>query len=801
VTDSIDNLFNRLTIEEKAQLCTGKDFWRLHGIERLGLPSIMVTDGPHGVRKQIGESDHVGMLSSTPATCFPTASGLAASWNVDLIERVGVALAHECLAQQVSVLLGPGANIKRHALGGRNFEYFSEDPYLTGAMASAWICGLQSQNVGASLKHYALNNQERGRMVTDVVTDERTLREIYLPGWEACMGGDQPWTVMCAYNKFRGTYLAENEYLLKKVLRDEWGFRGVVITDWGANHKRVDGVKNGQSLEMPSTGGANAKKILAALSSGSMSEAELDESVRPVVELIAKSAQALDPHAQVDLDANHNLARQAAEEACVLLKNENEILPLSQTHGVLVVGSLAQRTRYQGTGSSQINPTQLEQPLDEIRAIAGDSTVFAEGYRLSGKEDPDLRSEAVALAADAERIVVVIGLTPEYESEGFDRTHMRLPSNQLQLVEALEPYHDRTVIVLQNGAPVELPFKDSVAAILEAYLGGQAGASALARHLFGLTNPSGKLAETLAEKCEDLPSNTWFPGEYRQAQYREGIWVGYRYFDTTNKAVAFPFGHGLSYTRFELSDLDVQVKADRVEFSLTVKNVGALAGAETIQVYVGQQNASVPRPAREMKGFHKVFLQPGESQTVRLELGARAFAFWCVEEHKWVVEKDQFRIDVGVSIADIRLSELVELPEGRPIGNRDEALTPYFSPSELEFSDDVFERLLGHPIPKPLTVKPFQMNSTLLELRSNWLGRLLHWLMLRQIEKLLVGDDVDDVDESRTAMMLAVVNESPVRSLVMLSQGRVKEAAVQRLIHAMNNNWWRALTGGPTRSE
>ncbi len=633
MTDSIDNLFASLTIAEKAQLSGGRDFWHLHGVERLNLPSIMVTDGPHGLRKQSGDADHVGVLESVPATCFPTASGLAATWNPPLIEAMGQALAQECLAEQVSVLLGPGANIKRHPLGGRNFEYFSEDPLLTGIMAAAWIRGLQKHNVGASLKHYALNNHERGRMVVDVVTDERTLRELYLPGWEVPVKETQPWTVMCAYNKFRGTYLSEHEYLLKTILREEWGFNGVVVTDWGANHQRVDGIKHGQSLEMPSSGEINVAKILAAIANGTLSEEALDESVRPVVELIAKSANAMDQDAQVDLESHHKLARSVAEEACVLLKNDGAALPLAAEQNILILGALAEETRYQGSGSSQIVPTQLEQPLDEIRAIAGEETPFAPGYAMSGEPDADLVAQALELAATAERIVVIVGLTPEYESEGFDRTHMRLPPAQLELLKALAPHHERTIVVLQNGAPVELPYQDSVAAILEAYLGGQAGASAMARILFGKVNPSGKLAETLPIACSDVPSDRWFNGELRQCQYREGIWVGYRYFDTAGVPVAFPFGHGLSYTEFELSNLRLASNwqpgqsTGTVEVKLTLTNIGARAGAETVQVYVGQANASVPRPTRELKAYKKVYLEPSDSKELHLQLDHRAFAF------------------------------------------------------------------------------------------------------------------------------------------------------------------------------
>lgn len=803
VTDAIDNLFASLTTQEKAQLSGGKGFWHLHGVERLNLPSIMVTDGPHGLRKQSGNSDHAGVLESVPATCFPTASALAATWSTSLIEEVGGALAKECLAQQVSVLLGPGANIKRHPLGGRNFEYFSEDPHVTGKMASAWIRGLQRHNVGASLKHYALNNHERGRMVVDVVTDERTLREIYLPGWETPVKEAQPWTIMCAYNKFRGTYLSENEYLLKTVLRQEWGFKGVVVTDWMANHKRVDGVRNGQSLEMPGSGDANAQKIIASVTDGTLTEEALDESVRPVVELIVKAADALDPSAQVDLDSNHTLARRVAEEACVLLKNEGGLLPLSADQEVAVIGALAAQTRYQGSGSSQINPSQLEQPLNEIRALAGAATKFAAGYLLSGKSEPTLLAEASTLAAKAQRIIVVVGLTPDYESEAFDRPHMQLPPNQLELLDALLPYHDRLVVVLQNGAPVELPFKDTASAILEAYLGGQAGASAMARILFGLANPSGKLAETMPIHCADVPSDQWFNQELRQAQYREGIWVGYRYFDSAKIPVAFPFGHGLSYTEFDVTELRIEslwqdgAEEGHVDISVNVTNTGSCEGAQTIQVYVGQINASVPRPVRELKAFSKVRLQPNETSEVTMRLDRRSFAFWCVQANAWVVESDEFQIDVGVSIADIRQRATIALNTGRPLATRSPGLATYFTPDKLAFDEPAFRCLLGHSIPNPICVRPYQWNSTLAEVRGNWLGGLVHKLVARQTSKMLG----EHVDEHTQLMIDAILMEMPLRSLATMSRGKVSESLLRRLIHAMNGSWLKCMRSDPVRSE
>lgn len=800
---SIDNMLKSLTAEEKATLSTGKDFWTLHGVPRLNLPSIMLTDGPHGLRKQSGASDHIGINESVPATCFPSAVGLAASWNQQLLVQVGDALAKECLAEQVSVLLGPGVNIKRHPMGGRNFEYFSEDPYLTGTLSTAWVNGVQNLGIGASLKHFALNNHEEGRMVLDVVADERTVREIYLPGFEMCVKQAKPWTVMCAYNKFRGQYLSENEYLLKAVLRDEWGFNGVVVTDWGANHSRVDGIINGQSLEMPGGTDVSSKKILSSLERGELSMEQLDESVGPVVELMAKSADALDSRAVCNFDVHHELARTAAEESCVLLKNGQNVLPLNQNSRVLVVGALATETRYQGSGSSQIIPTRLEQPLDEIKKLAAAPVSYTEGYLISGEENSELCAEAITLASDVEKIIVVVGLTAAYESEGFDRSHMGLPANQISLIESLAEFHDRLVVVLQNGSPVEMPFRDSVAAIVEAYLGGQAGASALARILYGQANPSGKLAETFPVQLEDVPSNPWFPGEYRQSQYREGLYVGYRYFETAHKPVLFHFGHGLSYTSFEYADLEVSCADEafspnsEVTLAFTVTNTGDVSGAEISQIYLGQKNSSVPRPSKELKAYEKRHLEPNESSRIIIKLDFRAFAFWDKEMNDWVVESDDFEIMVGASVADIRLSKTLTLRTERAIAEPNSALAAYYEPNQLNFDDAAFTALLGHDIPEPISVKPFQMNSTLSEISSNWLGARLHRSALNQAEKMLG----ETAGESERAMTKAMLSGMPLRGLIMLSGGKMSEALVSRLIHAMNNRWLKVLLGGPVRSE
>jgi len=570
------SLLPQLTLDEKAAFCSGADFWHLPGIARLGLPSILLTDGPHGVRKQEGRGDHVGLGESEPSTCFPTASALASSWNPELIERVGEALGREARVLGVSVLLGPGINIKRNPLGGRSFEYFSEDPHLTAEMAIAWVVGLQRCGVGASLKHYAVNNHEYGRMVVDAIVDERTLREIYLAAFEATVKRARPWTVMASYNKLNGTYVSECPVMLTTILREQWGFEGLVVSDWGAVHDRIEGLRAGMDLEMPSSGELHTRRILQAVAEGALALEDLDRAVTRVLALIlaARSASPASsasssapspssssppsaPTSGFDIDAHHALAREAAEEACVLLKNEGGLLPLEGCRSLAVLGALAVEPRYQGSGSSLIRPTRLERPLDELieRAGEGCAVRFAEGYPISGEATPERIREAVALASECEAVVLIAGLTPESESEGFDRSDLRLPACQLELIAALAPIHSRLVVVLQNGAPVELPFAGEVAALLEAYLGGQAGGSALARVLFGDVSPSGRLAETFPIALEDGPSQPWFPGALRQSQYREGVWVGYRYFDTAGVPVAFPFGHGLSYTRFEYTEL------------------------------------------------------------------------------------------------------------------------------------------------------------------------------------------------------------------------------------------------------
>ncbi len=560
----IKNLITQMTVEEKASLCSGKDFWFLKGIERLGIPEMMVTDGPHGLRKQAGRSDQLGLRDTVPAVCFPTASALAATWDRDLIYQVGVALGEECRQEEVAVILGPGANIKRSPLCGRNFEYFSEDPYLSGQMAKSHINGVQSQGIGTSLKHFVVNNQESRRMTIDAVVDERALREIYLAGYETAVKEAQPWTVMCAYNRVNGTYCSENAFLMTDVLKREWGHEGLVVTDWGAMNGRVDGLRAGVELEMPGMPNGNDAKIVAAVQSGELDEAVLDRAVERILTMIFKAEETLSEVFAYDKEAHHALARKVAGKGAVLLKNDNAALPVMEGAKIALVGRFAKAPRYQGGGSSLMEPTQLDTLYDEMLKLVGADTLhYAPGYDEKGDlPDEDLIREAIEISKDADVVVVCAGLPDLYETEGLDRKHMHMPPGHDVLIQKLAEAHARVVVVLSNGSPVEMPWVNDVQAILEGYLGGQAGAGGIADILLGRVNPGGKLAETFPLRLEDNPSYRNFPGGPATVEYRESIYVGYRYYDAVQQEVLFPFGHGLSYTSFAYSDLAVQPGAE-----------------------------------------------------------------------------------------------------------------------------------------------------------------------------------------------------------------------------------------------
>jgi beta-glucosidase len=663
---NIKELIKEMTLEEKAGLCSGKDFWNTKAIERLGIPSIMMTDGPHGLRKQIGDTDHLGINKSVPSTCFPSAAGLACSWDKEMVAKVGVAIGEECQSENVAIVLGPGANIKRSPLCGRNFEYFSEDPYLSSHLSANFIKGVQSQGVGTSLKHFAVNNQEYKRMSIDAVVDERTLREIYLASFEEAVKDAQPWTVMAAYNKVNGDYCSENEKLLTDILKDEWGFEGLVVSDWGAVNERDLGLTAGLELEMPSSGGMGDNKIIEAVRLGRLSEDVLDKAVERILHVVFKAVDNKQENAVYSKEDHHDLARKAARESMVLLKNEGNILPIKEVESIAVIGAFAKSPRYQGGGSSHINPTKVDNIYEEMAQVAGNQTTltYSQGYDLESDDvNKSLIEEAVEAAKQARVAVIFAGLPERYESEGFDRKHLNIPENHRELIEAVAEVQSNVIVVLNNGAPIVMPWLDKVKAVLEGYLGGQALGGAIADLLFGLASPSGKLAETFPKKLVHNPSYLNFPGDGETVEYREGVFVGYRHYDTKDVEPLFPFGFGLSYTSFEYSNLHVTKKQikdnETITVSVQVKNTGDMAGKEIVQLYVRDVESNIPRPLKELNGFEKVSLMPGEEKVVSFLLGKRAFAYYNVKLKDWHVETGAFEILVGKSSRDILLKETV----------------------------------------------------------------------------------------------------------------------------------------------
>ena len=687
MTLDIDHLLTELTLEEKASLTSGSGFWYTMPVERLGIPKIMVSDGPHGLRAQPGEGDHVGLGGSVPATCFPTASAIASAWNPDLLRRIGQALAVEARACNLSVILGPGINMKRSPLCGRNFEYFSEDPFLAGELAVGQVAGIQAGGVGTSVKHYAANNQETDRLRVDAQVDERTLREIYLPAFERVVQAEQPWTIMCSYNKVNGESASENHWLLTTVLREEFGFQGLVVSDWGAVYHRVPALLAGLDLEMPPAVGRSPQQIVAAVHAGEVPTEVLDARVRTVLELVAKGMPVLDLDESFDVDAHHALAREAAAESVVLLKND-ALLPLPAGASVAVIGEFARTPRFQGAGSSQVTPTRVDVLLDELRAIHGE-VPFAAGYGIDdSSQDDALLAEAEQVAGSVDTVVMVIGLPGADESEGFDRTHMNLPANQLAALRAVAAVNPNVAVVLVNGSTVVLgDVIPHAKALVEAWLGGQAAAGGIADVLTGAVNPSGRLAETIPHRLEDNSSYLNFPGDSQVVRYGEGLFIGYRGYDKTHTDVAFPFGFGLSYTTFALSDLSVALSGSVAEGTLTadvtvtVTNTGTVDGAEVVQVYVQDVESTVARPIRELKGFAKVHLPAGSSQAVTVTLDQRAFAFWSTQHHRWAVEAGEFAVSVGHDSRDLPLVETITVEAPRLAGplDRDSTLQEWIS--------------------------------------------------------------------------------------------------------------------------
>ncbi|MCF7925056.1 MAG: glycoside hydrolase family 3 C-terminal domain-containing protein [Candidatus Izimaplasma sp.] len=788
MTETAKHIVSSLTLEEKALLCSGKNFWYLNSINRLDLPEIMVTDGPHGLRKQAGEGDHIGLNKSVKATCFPTASLLASTWDQDLIKTVGAALGEECVQENVSVLLGPGANIKRHPLCGRNFEYFSEDPLLSGKLAAAWIKGVQSQGVGTSLKHYVANNQETMRMVVDTIIDDRTLRELYLKSFEIAVKEAQPWTVMCAYNKVNGTYLAEHHKLLDKVLKHEWQHTGLVVTDWGANNHRVKGLLAGQELEMPGSGAYNKEIIINAIETKALDETVLDKRVERIVDLILKAKPNLDKQTPYDQNQHHQLARRVAAEGMVLLKNKNKLLPLNKNQTVALIGGFAKTPRYQGSGSSLINPHQVTTAFDAFTTQLNDNLLYAKGYDVASDQiDQALIDNALKIAKKADVVVVMVGLTDNYESEGFDRDHLHLPNNHNALIEALSTVTNNIVVTLSNGAPVTMPWQQNVSAIIEQYLGGQGSGQALADVVFGDVNPSGKLAETFPNSLEELPANQDFGKSERQVVYREGLYVGYRAYDSMQQTPLYPFGYGLSYSTFKIEKVSFSLNQQNdIEVTCQITNTGDVFGKEIIQVYVGKKDSFVYRPHKELKTFQKIALKPQETKTIKLDIAHIELAVYQGDEFK--VEPGEYTLYVGTSSRNIVKEKTITIQSSDNV--IPDALTTYhniqypFMPTD----SDVIQ-LLGHDLPQKPSLKPYNFNSTLGEIKETFIGKKLYKTVQKQVKKMM-QESTDDVTKNMIEQML---DEMPFRALVMMSNGAISYRRGQGLLDLMNRKFLKGV--------
>ena len=772
-------LLKKLTLEEKCALLSGAETFKTRGMPEHGIPQIWLSDGPHGLRKQAGESDHLGLNPSVPATCFPTASAVANSWDAALGEEIGAALGEEAAAQEVSVVLGPGLNMKRNPLCGRSFEYFSEDPYLAGKLAAGYIRGIQSKGVAACPKHFAVNSQETRRMASDSIVDERTLREIYLTGFEIAVKEGHPRSIMSSYNLVNGTYANENKHLLMEILRGEWGFDGAVITDWGGSNDHALGVKNGSTLEMPAPGGDSVRELLAAVESGKITESDIDARLSELLPLVFDTKAALDAAPrEFDAAAHHALARRAAEESLVLLKNESSLLPLAAGSKVAVIGDFAKNPRYQGAGSSMVNSTQVDVLLDKLIDSELNVIGYQQGFDRHGKPDAALQKSACELAAQADTVILCMGLDEIAESEGLDRSNLRLAQNQVDLLQAVAAVNLKIVVVLYSGSVVETPWLDNCQALLYAALGGQSGAGAVADALTGKVNPCGKLAETWPLTYADVPSAADFATRRKTVEYREGLYIGYRYFTTAEKAVRFPFGYGMSYTTFAYSDM----AADEQGVSLTVTNTGSVAGTEIVQLYIAKKNSELFRPAKELKGFARVTLAPGEKQRITITLDDKAFRFWNVKANRWEIEGGEYELLVGASVEDIRLCEKISVhgtAAVHPYEDRD--LDCYYKGNVLHVSDADFEKLLGHPIPNGKT--KIDRNLTLGEL--NHARSPLGWLVWLVLTILL------DVSYKRGKPDLNILFQynMPLRALAKMTNGAISMGMVDGIVMELQGFW------------
>lgn len=783
---SLDEVVAGLTLDEKISLVSGKDFWNTVAINDspVKVPSVMVSDGPHGLRKQADAADNLGINDSIVAICFPSAAGLAASFDTELMKKTGETLGEECQAENVSTILGPAINIKRSPLCGRNFEYFSEDPYLAGKMSAAYINGVQSKNTGTSLKHYAVNNQEKRRFTVSAELDERTLRELYLAGFETAVKEAQPWTVMCSYNRVNGEQVSESKKLLTDILRDEWGFKGLVVSDWGAVRDRVKGLEAGLDLEMPGTFGLSAKKIKAAIENGTLDEAVLDKACRRIVNMAFKWHQNR-IECEFDREEHHRRAKETALKTMVLLKNENNILPLDATKKIAFIGEYAKKPRYQGGGSSHINSYKVTDAYSSALPMC--DIVYEQGFGVDDKApDKALIADAVKAAREADVAVIFAGLPESIESEAFDRKDMKLPECQDYLIEKISEVQKNVVVVLHNGAPVEMPWIDKVSGVLEAYLAGEAVGEAETEILFGKANPCGKLPETFPIKLSDTPCYQYFPGTYNTVEHREGIYVGYRYYETAKKEVLFPFGHGLSYTTFKYSNMQISKSSitpdtEDIVVTLEVKNTGDVDGEEVVQIYVSPTEKAVFRSDIELKGFAKVELKAGESKLVTVHLDKRAFAYYNINEKDFVCDDGKYVIKAAASVADIRLEADVNLTGFGVHENpySDEIRALYDEGDIAHINRSEFEKLIGRKLEIKKPEKPFTWNNCIGDAKGTKWGDRIESILSVVTAKMTMNI-------GNSEMIYSGAMETPIRTLVAMSNGVVTEGLGDALVDLMN---------------
>lgn len=757
---TIQDKIAQMTLEEKISLCSGSDFWHSQPIDRLDIPDVMLSDGPHGLRKQDTKADHLGINDSIKAVCFPASCAAAASFNTEAVREIGEAVGDSCQNQQVAVALGPAINIKRSPLCGRNFEYFSEDPYLTAQLTGSYIKGLQSRHIAASVKHFAANSQENRRMSSDSVVDERTLREIYFPGFEAAVKEGKTKTVMCSYNRLNGVYASQNPWLLNQVLREEWGFDGYVVSDWGATSDRVKALKAGMELEMPSSSGENGKKLLAAVRSGELEERVVDEAVERILRVHQWYLDHARPDTAWDMEAQHKLCRRIAAECMVLLKNDQHLLPLKEGEDIAVIGAFAKKPRYQGGGSSHVNSFKVSSLMDALEGVSG--IRYAQGYDTQN-ETPDeaLIQEAVDLAKNARAVIIVAGLPDSFESEGYDRSHLRMPECQTSLIERVAKANPRVAVLLYNGSPIEMPWIDQVQAVVEAYLGGQAVGEASYDILFGRVNPSGRLPESFPKRIEDTSCYLSYGGEGDHAVYHEGVFVGYRYYDRKKTDLLFPFGFGLSYTEFSYSKLrlsrDAIKDTETLKVSVDVTNSGKRSGKEVVQLYVSDRESTVFRPVRELKGFQKIHLEPGETRTVTFELSKRAFAYWNEQIRDWHVESGEFLIQIGKSSRDIALEASVQVDSTVSL--------------PVRFTmDSIMQDVLNHP-------RGAQVMAQLGPQRGPFPPKDADEGLKSEAASSAITED----------MMMAMLRYSPLRTLVAFSGGKMSFDQLEALLRQLND--------------